>query len=192
MLNLEALQAKYPFLTIFYYGTSVLGKRIPYIKLGNGTKEVFYNATIHANEWINSVFFMKWIENFCEAYSQGKDWQGYNLQEIWNTTTIYLAPMLNPDGVDLVTGVMNQNLPSYQEAVRIAEDYPNIPFPNGWKANIRGGDFEKYHPLKCSNHPYLRAFLGIEMLLFFRFSISIMTTLISNIKIVKNIQNKYD
>lgn len=146
MMNLEALQNKYPYIEIFYYGMSVLGKRIPYVKLGNGPKEVFYNATIHANEWINSVFFMKWIEDFCEAYSQGKEWQGYNLQEIWNATTIYLAPMLNPDGVDLVTGVINQNLPSYQEATLIAENFPNIPFPNGWKANIRGIDLNQQFP----------------------------------------------
>ena len=137
MMNLDALQVKYPFIEVLYYGTSVLGKRIPYIKLGNGPKEVFYSATIHANEWINSVVFMKWIEDFCEAYSKGEDWLGYNLQVIWNTTSIYLAPMLNPDGVDLVTWVMNPNLPSYKEAVRIAEDYPSIPFPDGWKSNIR-------------------------------------------------------
>lgn len=146
MMNLEALQAKYPFLEVQYDGTSVLGKRIPYVKLGRGKKEVFYSASIHANEWINSVVFMKWIEDFCEAYQKGENWLGYNLKEIWETTTIYLAPMLNPDGIDLVTWVMSPNLGAYQNAVRISENYPNIPFPDGWKANIRGIDLNLQFP----------------------------------------------
>lgn len=136
MMNLDALQAKYPFLEAFFYGQSVLGKRIPYIKLGRGPKTVFFSASIHANEWINSVVFMKFIEDFCEAYSQSRDLRGFNVREIYENTTIYLAPMLNPDGVDLVTGVMAQTLPAYREAVRISEIYPSIPFPDGWKANI--------------------------------------------------------
>lgn len=144
MMNLEALQTKYPFLEVQYYGTSVLGKRIPYVKIGKGKKEVFYSASIHANEWINSVVFMKWIEDFCEAYQKGEKWLGYDLKEIWETTTIYLAPMLNPDGIDLVTWVMSPNLEAYKNAVRISEDYPNIPFPDGWKANIRGVDLQIY------------------------------------------------
>ena len=169
MMNLEALRAKYPFLEVFYYGQSVLGKKLPYIRLGRGPKTVFYSATIHANEWINSIVFMKFIEDFCESYVQNENLRGFNIREIFDNTTIYLAPMLNPDGVDLVTGVMSQSLPAYQEAMRISENYPSIPFPDGWKANIRGFDFEKYHPLKCSNHLHLRAFLGIERLLFFDF-----------------------
>lgn len=142
MMNLEALQVKYPFLEVFYYGQSVLGKKIPYIRLGRGSKTVFYIASIHANEWINSVVFMKFIEDFCDAYSNNQQLRGFNVREILEDTTIYLAPMLNPDGVDLVTGVMAQTMPAYKEAVRISENYPNIPFPNGWKANIRRSRFE--------------------------------------------------
>lgn len=160
MMNLEALQNKYPFIEVFFYGESVLGKRIPYVRLGRGAKTVFYSASIHANEWINSVVFMKFIEDFCEAYSKNENLQEYNVREIFENTTIYLAPMLNPDGVDLVTGVMSQSLQAYKEAEQIAANYPSISFPSGWKANIRGLDFEKYQPLKCSNHLHLRAFLS--------------------------------
>lgn len=146
MMNLEALRAKYPFLEVFYYGQSVLGKKLPYIRLGRGPKTVFYSATIHANEWINSIVFMKFIEDFCESYVQNENLRGFNIREIFDNTTIYLAPMLNPDGVDLVTGVMSQSLPAYQEAMRISENYPSIPFPDGWKANIRGIDLNLQFP----------------------------------------------
>jgi len=146
MMNLEALQNKYPFLEVFYNGESVLGKRIPYVRLGRGTKTVFYSASIHANEWINSVIFMKFIEDFCEAYVQNQNLRGYNVREIFDNTTIYLAPMLNPDGVDLVTGAIPQSMQAYRDAQMISENYPQIPFPNGWKANIRGVDLNLQFP----------------------------------------------
>lgn len=146
IMNLEALQRKYPFIDTFYYGESVLGKRLPYIKLGNGSNTVFYSASIHANEWINSVVFMKFVEDFCEAYVNNQNLRGYNVREIFENSTIYLAPMLNPDGIDLVTGVISQSLPAYRDAVEISRDYPSIPFPSGWKANIRGVDLNLQFP----------------------------------------------
>ena len=45
--NINSLKSRYPFLEIFSSGKSVLGKNIPVIKIGNGSKEVFYSGAIH-------------------------------------------------------------------------------------------------------------------------------------------------
>jgi g-D-glutamyl-meso-diaminopimelate peptidase len=45
--NLIMLNRIYPFLNIQSAGTSVLGKNIYVVKLGNGTKKVFYSGSIH-------------------------------------------------------------------------------------------------------------------------------------------------
>ena len=46
--NLNSLQQQYPFLQTGFAGKSILGKDIPYVKIGRGPKEVFYSAAFHA------------------------------------------------------------------------------------------------------------------------------------------------
>lgn len=45
--ELNYLKQIYPFLQVNSAGKSVLGKDIWYVKIGNGTKEVFYSSAIH-------------------------------------------------------------------------------------------------------------------------------------------------
>lgn len=142
MRNINALVTKYSFLEYTYYGKSVMGKNLPVIRIGNGKREIFYSASIHANEWINSVLFMKFIEEFAKAYAENKKIFGYDPKKIFSEVSIYLAPMTNPDGVDLVLWQLPIRSSAYLNAKNIARGYPNIPFPNGWKANIVRGGFE--------------------------------------------------
>ena len=46
-MNINSLKTVFPFIEIGSIGNSVLGNSIPYIKIGNGEKEVFYNASFH-------------------------------------------------------------------------------------------------------------------------------------------------
>ena len=147
MMNLSALKKIYPFITLGSIGNSVMGKAIPYAKIGNGSKEVFYSAAIHANEWITSPVIMKFVERFCLAYVNDGYIYGFNARELLNQVSIYLVPMANPDGVDLVTGALKESSSYYQSAKQISENYSNIKFPTGWKANINGVDLKIYQPV---------------------------------------------
>ena len=54
--------------------------------------------------------------------------------------------MVDPDGVDLVTGAIQPGSIQYDIAQRLSADYPTIPFPDGWKANLLGVDLNLNYP----------------------------------------------
>lgn len=135
-LNVPALKTVYPFLEVGSIGKSVLGNDIPYIKFGNGPREVFYCASTHANEWITTPLLMKFLEILSKSYVNNLNVYGYPAEFLFNNTSLYIVPMVNPDGINLVTGHFSTSSNIYRNAEIIASSFPDIPFPSGWKANI--------------------------------------------------------
>lgn len=64
--------------------------------------------------------------------------RGYDPRDIWNRNTIYILPMVNPDGVDLVLQGLQRDNPFYEQL--IAWNKGQLNFRSVWQANIRGVD----------------------------------------------------
>ena len=144
------LVMRYPFIQHGSIGNSVMGRRIPYLAIGEGPTEVFYNASFHANESITTPILLKFVEEYARAYGEGVELYGVSAKDLFRKYRLYIVPMVNPDGVDLVNGFLAAGC-YYEQAKRIGEQYPQIPFPSGWKANIEGIDLNLQFPAGWEN-----------------------------------------
>lgn len=140
----RGLAARYPMLAVGEFGRSVLGRPLWYLTLGSGPKLVFYNAAHHANEWITTPLLLTFCEQLCARLGDGGDMEGQNIRDLLSKVTLVLAPAVDPDGIDLVTGALDAETTAAAKA--LAANYPDIPFPAGWKANIRGIDLNLQYP----------------------------------------------
>ena len=141
-----ALVRAYPFLRTEVLTETAYGRNLRTLVIGNGKRNVIYSAGWHANEWITTPVLLKFVEEFAEALKNGGEIFGVNAGDLAAKVTVYTVPMVNPDGVDLVTGVIEPGQKAYQNAQEIARNFPSIPFPDGWKANLNGVDLNLQFP----------------------------------------------
>ncbi len=147
---IEGLQIRYPFLVTGCIGKSVMGREVCYMQFGNGIKQVCYNACFHANEWITTPVLLKFAETYAKAYAEGEGLYGEDTGTLFDEFSLYLIPMVNPDGADLVNGII-RNEEYLEQTGAISGDYPAIPYPDGWKANINGIDLNLQFPAGWEN-----------------------------------------
>jgi len=140
------LLATYPFLRSETITTTAFGRPIRTLVIGKGERKVLYSAAHHANEWITTPVLLKFAEELAQAIQNDGRVYGVRGRTIAQAATIYIVPMVDPDGVDLVTGAIAPGTLEYEQAVRLSENYPNIPFPEGWKANLLGVDLNLQYP----------------------------------------------
>ncbi|MBE6960002.1 MAG: gamma-D-glutamyl-meso-diaminopimelate peptidase [Ruminococcaceae bacterium] len=144
--TIDRLLEAYPFCRSETLTTTVFDRPIRTLVIGRGPKRVLYTAAHHANEWITAPVILKFVEDLAQAIQTGGTLAGVNARELEQQATIYTVPMVNPDGVDLVTGAIRPGQLAYDMAARLSEYYPTIPFPDGWKANLLGVDLNLNYP----------------------------------------------
>ncbi len=141
--DIRLLQQCYPFIEVYDIGKSVMGKSIPGIKLGRGERIIHYNGAFHANEWITSALLMKFVEDYARAYDQRDTFRGYDIPQLFEETSLWIVPMVNPDGVELVLEGVTPSHPYYRELLDWNDGSYQFAY---WKANIRGVDLNDQFP----------------------------------------------
>ncbi|MDR1665148.1 MAG: M14 family metallocarboxypeptidase [Clostridiales bacterium] len=136
--RIKKLKKRRPFVQVETIGHSVLRKPIYALSVGEGAAQIMYNAAHHANEYITSMLLMRFAEEYADYYA------GLSGLTAGKTPTRWFIPMVNPDGVDLVTGAVKPGSREYACALSVYRE--KEPFPTGWKANIRGVDLNSNYP----------------------------------------------
>ena len=143
---LDGLAARYPMLSLDVFGRSSAGRDLYAAHVGTGDIPVGINASHHANEWITTPLVLRMLENLLYAAAYGEKLEGFSATALLARARLTLVPLVNPDGVDLVTGYLEANDPLFQKAMGISGAFPSIPFPSGWKANLNGVDLNLGYP----------------------------------------------
>ena len=143
---IEEIVRTYPFCRSEVLATTAFQRSIRTLVIGKGPRKVIFSAAHHANEWITALVLLKYAEDLAQAIEEDGEIFGRKARAIADAVTIYMVPMVDPDGVDLVVGAIEPGEIQYDLAKRLAQDYPTIPFPNGWKANLLGVDLNLQYP----------------------------------------------
>ncbi len=140
--DIQRLQQRYPFLQVQSIGSSVMGRDLTMVRLGTGPREVHYNGSHHANEWITTPLLMKFIEEYAKSYQNRTTLAGFNVRNVYASTSIWIVPLVNPDGVDIVQNGVSPNHPFYNQLIAWNNGSTNF---RTWKSNIRGVDLNRQY-----------------------------------------------
>ncbi len=143
---IQRIVRTYPFCRTELLATTAFGRPIRTLVIGNGPRKVIYTAAHHANEWITTPLLLKFAEELAAAIESDGQIGGISARALAEDATIYMVPMVDPDGVDLVVGAIEPGSVEYEIALGLSENYPSIPFPDGWKANLLGVDLNLQYP----------------------------------------------
>ncbi len=137
MACLNSLSSRYDFLRWESLGKTVMGRELPCLRLGTGEHAVLYTGAHHGAEWLTPMLLMLFTEEYCRSYAAGRSLLGYDLSYIFSTRSIYIVPMLNPDGVELAIHGLPPEHPHYEQLLRWNKGSHDF---SRWQANARGVD----------------------------------------------------
>lgn len=156
------LRASYPFVYCRTLTATAGGRPLPALQIGQGDTKILLTAGHHANEYITSMLCWELVEAYLAAVVQGGSFGGRDAGALYHNAMLYVVPMVNPDGIALVTGELSPDSAEYRAAQEIAAAYPDIPFPAGWKANLQGTDLNLNYPAGWEKARTIKAALGFS------------------------------
>lgn len=159
-LILQKLTERYPFFRREVLTQTAWGRPVQTLTVGQGERRVLFTAAHHANEWITSLVLLRFAEDLAQSAAAEECLGATDAAALLENVCITLIPLVDPDGVDLVTGVIEPGSEQYLAAQKLAANYPDIPFPAGWKANLLGTDLNLNYPAGWLNARQIKFMQG--------------------------------
>ncbi|MBQ9757480.1 MAG: M14 family metallocarboxypeptidase [Clostridia bacterium] len=136
--DINWLAKNFPDLEWGSIGKSVWGKELFYIRLGRGENHISFNGAHHGMEWITAQILMRFAKDFLAAEQRNAGLGGFLPVALSKKTSLYIVPMVNPDGVDLATKGLPDEL-SAELKNQLIKFNGSADFGR-WQANARGVD----------------------------------------------------
>lgn len=157
-ISLFKLSERYPFLKVGSIGCSIFGRTIPLLTLGSGKRELLYVGAHHGMEWITSLVLVRFVNDFCEQVRQKCSVYHISLLQLLETHTVYVIPMLNPDGIQYQIHGVEKDNPFYERLLVMNGESTDF---SHWQANARGVDLNHNYDAGFSEYKRLEAEHGI-------------------------------
>ncbi len=138
------LQKAFPWLSSEVLIWTSGGRPLELLQLGDGKRRVLLTGGHHANESITSLLLWRMLEDYCRGLEKNGSLYGFSCRGLFRRSTLYLVPLVNPDGADLTAGAVSAEERELAETLA----QPQIPFPCGWKANLQGVDLNLNYPAR--------------------------------------------
>ncbi len=142
--DISEFKATYAEFPVFSIGKSREGRELYAIKLGNGSRRIFICGAHHGMEWLTAKICMQLAFDLANGKHTAS----------CDGTSLYLVPMVNPDGIELASGGikwqanaigvdLNHNYDALWELSKQAEKNQGILSPC---ASKYGGPFPESEP----------------------------------------------
>lgn len=124
-------------ITKFTVGKSVMGKEIPCLKIGEGENRLLLIGSHHGLEYLTSAFLMRFLANYTVRLLTENLYFDHDIHELNEKVTLYIIPMLNPDGVDIAVNGLDITNPYHRRLISLVGIHS---FNQVWQANAGGVD----------------------------------------------------
>lgn len=135
--DIKMLTDNYDIIEAFSIGQSAMGKEIPCLKIGKGEKKLLLSGAYHGLEYLTSAFLVKFLTNYTIALMTNTQMCGYDAAELFDKVTLFIVPMVNPDGVDIAVNGLDITNVFHRRLISMVGIHS---FNQVWQANVRGVD----------------------------------------------------
>ncbi len=147
--ELSELYRTYPKLFIEYMGESVFNRGIPVVRMGEGEKTFLYLGGVSGTDRVSPRILLRWIREYAGLLEGKKRIFHCTADYLFQTRTVYVIPMLNPDGADYSLHGPGRDNVLYDRLLSMnggREDF------GSWRANGRGVDLRYNFSSAFENH----------------------------------------
>ena len=135
--DFSRLEREFPFIKTGEIGKSIWGRPIKYLKIGNGKRKILFVSAHHGMEHLTSKLVLTFARRYLFAFKEGGQIGGKSADELYDNSSLYIVPMLNPDGVDLSVFGLSASDITNEEYLRKINPSGDFSF---WQANANGVD----------------------------------------------------
>lgn len=149
--KISVLSSEYPFLKTRIIGSSVAGRNITALQIGDAAEYVLYAGTFHGTEWLTASLLLKFAEELLYAVKEDGQISGLDVRRSLVGRGVIIVPVVNPDGAEIaIHGAAGSGYFASSVFKISGGDYSN------YNANARGVDinhnfnagWEKLHTLE--------------------------------------------